>query len=99
MRRPVITRHARERALQRLGAGHTPIATLRRRSVLLPARYARRLAIRTPQTKSGIRFRVAGDVLLVCRGRRIITLWRLSADAFATVLVWIATGIWTGGMA
>lgn len=99
MRRPVITHHAHQRARQRLGRHHTPLTRLRRQSVLLPARYARKLRIRTSPTKSGVRYRVAGDALLVCRGRRVLTVWRLSLDALATVLVWKATGIWTGGAA
>ena len=99
MRRPIITLHAHRRARLRLGLHHTRVSRLRRRSIALPARYARRLRVRTPSGKSGIRFRVAGDVLLVCRGRKVVTLWRLSTEALATVLVWTATGIWTGGAA
>ncbi|MFT5454469.1 MAG: hypothetical protein ACI9K2_000946 [Myxococcota bacterium] len=96
MKRTVITHHAHRRAVQRLGTCHTRLTRLHSASIRLPARYARTFGIRTPRCKSGVRFRVAGEVLFVCRRRVVLTVWRLSTAELATVLLWAASGVWLG---
>jgi len=99
-----ITHHAAERAIQRHGCTNLRDArhTLRRAwssAVQIPPRYARQLSSRDAATKPKrrgpkIRFRVAGSVLMVCRGRRILTTWRLDEEQAASVLWWVAANRW-----
>jgi hypothetical protein len=105
------TNHSIERALGRVGGFENPADAsgwLRRawaEGTKLPGRYARSLGRRrTPRRrrKGDPIFRVYGDVVLVGRGRLVITCWRLDDDALAAVFVWVAMGIWvppTRGMA
>ena len=97
-----ITQHAADRAVERHGCPSVKHARLRLRryfqiSTRLPWRYGRTLARRCPdQLPRGLRadYRVAGPWLLICRGRRVITTWRLNGEQLATVLCWAATGMW-----
>ena len=95
--RPFVTTHAARRAVERLEASPRDLHRLFASSLPLSWRRAAQLGIRVPSHKSGVRFRVAGDVLLVCRGAVIITVWRLTLEQLATLLVWSATGWWIGG--
>jgi hypothetical protein len=97
------TNHSIERALGRVGGFESPAAAatwLRRawaEGMKLPGRYARSLGRRRSprrRRKEDPIFRVYGDVVLVGRGRLVITCWRLNNDALASVFVWVALGIW-----
>ncbi|MFT5685951.1 MAG: hypothetical protein ACI8RZ_006906 [Myxococcota bacterium] len=98
----VVTRHARERAMQRFQVSPLRAAAFVRRcwrdSVKLPRRYAQiLLKIRAPRRKHGITYRVAGCVMMICRGKTVITVWELSTGELATVLLWACTGMWIAG--
>lgn len=96
---PTITRHAAQRACQRLGSrvAEARVRKLWRESARLPDRLAASLLDqRPPSQKGSASYRWCGDVLLVCRGRRVVTLWRLDIDQLATLLVWRLMGVWTG---
>ena len=101
-KKAVVTRHAMERAMLRLGCA-TPGAAVRHlqaawaRAVKLPERYGRQLAKRMqdkPHKGRRVQWRVAGSTLLVCRGTRIITTWRLDENQLATVLWFVAANRW-----
>lgn len=104
IRRPKVhvTRHARERAVQRHGLSVASAAQQLRSafgsSVKVPPRYARQLSyanLPNKPTKSQRRqWRVAGSMLLICRGTCVLTTWRLTPEQAATVLWWAATGWW-----
>ncbi len=100
-----ITRHARDRAVQRLGVPNIRAAShlkqLFQGSVKLPRRYGRQLiglpVIRGSRKAHTTCYRVYGDVLLICRGRTLITLWRLQQEQQATVCLWLLLGQWLRG--
>lgn len=92
-----VSRHAAERAEQRLGAtaADRRVYELWYLSRRLPGRLAALLLGRR-HPGLGREIRWAGDVLLVCDGQTVITLWRIDDEQLATLLVWRLTGIWTG---
>jgi hypothetical protein len=95
-----VTAHARERAIERLRAdprrAGSRVAELWACSVKLPPRYAFRFMRRERyvRRKDGVSYRLAGSVLLVCRGARVITLWCITDDQLVDVLLWSAGFPW-----
>jgi len=99
MRRCLVTVHASERAVERFGVPQSAARRFVDRhcqgSIKLPYRLAQSLMRRARPARKGCPvFRVSGDVMLVCRGRRVVTVWRLTTEELATVLTWLSTGRW-----
>ena len=100
-----ITRHAAQRAVERHGGQSLAHARARlrryfRRAIKLPWRHARHLIVQSEHDLHRVGkadVRVAGPCLLVCRGKTVVTTWRLSPEELATVLCWVATGWWFQG--
>ena len=102
-KRPVhVTRHAVERAMLRLGCA-TAVAARKHLqqawsgSISIPERYARQLCKADrgkPHKGRRVQWRVAGSTLMVCRGARIITTWKLDDNQAATVLWFCTANCW-----
>ncbi len=98
--RPIkVTRHAQQRAIERLGLSKRQapmrLKDLYHCSIKLPDRYGRRLNGLPPlrrRYKHAARYRVCGSVLLICHGRTIITAWRLALKQEAIVCWWAVSG-------
>jgi hypothetical protein len=102
-RQPHVTEHAMQRAIERhqcrsAAEANRHLTRCWQQSVRLPPRYARDLFNRPvhskPQAAQKRDFRIAGSTLLVCRGRHILTTWRLTESQLATVVVWILSHCW-----
>ena len=97
-----ITNHAAERAVERhdypsIDHARIRLRTRFRQSIKVPWRHARHLLGNgdwESHRSNKADIRVAGPCLLVCRGKTVITTWRLGSDELATVAWWILTGAW-----
>jgi hypothetical protein len=102
MARCRVTRHARQRAVERFGVGPGQadafMEELFGRSRSVPRRYATDLGLSRGLRKGGCRYRVAGGAMLVVRGKTLVTTWRLDPEQLATVVWWAATGTWAPGV-
>lgn len=100
--RASATNHAVDRAVARTDVGRRGDARVGlelawEHGVRLPWRYGRSLGRRTHRNvpkKQRAEYRLSGDVVMVRRGRSIVTCWRLDVDAAEIVEEWRATGIW-----
>jgi hypothetical protein len=92
-----LTRHAKERAIERLGWSEAEVHDRLRlawwASRQVPERVLRRASgQRHVRRKGAPRFRVFQDVVLVCRRRTVVTVWRLDRSAFSCLRHWFAVG-------
>jgi hypothetical protein len=103
--RPVkVTHHAVERAVERLdmpshGAARTALAHAWRESVAVPNRIGRELSRGRGSTrgrKERGKIRVWGSVVLVGRRNTVVTVWTITPELSAAVMVWVAMGVWVG---
>ena len=101
MRTCTVTKHAAQRACERFGlppeSAPEAIEQAWRASIPLPWHLGRVLLDCRLRHQKGVpSVRVHGSMLLLCRGRAVVTVWRLSDELCATVLAWTATGEWAG---
>ncbi len=97
-----VTRHATDRAIERIGIRNRATATSFLREAWtsgtkLPFRYGQslqpKLSMGVPK-KERSSYRVWGNLLLVGRPGVVITVWKLTEEQLASVLVWGLVGIW-----
>jgi len=101
-RASTVTHHAALRGVERFGLRTTARSTAVIEaafdtSVKLPWRYGRQLSLRPAPVKQvgrRVDVRVAGSMLLICRGRRVLTTWRMTDAQFSTVSWFVITGAW-----
>jgi hypothetical protein len=92
------TAHALQRARQRLDApdnrtAHRLLVEAWREGITLSWRWLMRLC-GVSENRGYATARVYGDIVVIGRGRRVITTWRLTPDSFADLLVRLALGVW-----
>ncbi len=97
-----VTRHATDRAIERIGirsrvAAKSFLREAWAAGTKLPYRYGqdlqRKLITGIPK-KERSSYRVCGNLLLVGRPGVVITVWKLTEEQLASVLVWGLVGIW-----
>ena len=97
-----VTHHAIDRAIERIGMRSRAAATSFIREAWaagtrLPYRYGQTLQLTLSKgipKKERSSYRVWGDLLLVGRPGVVITVWKLTEEQLASVLVWGLVGIW-----
>lgn len=95
-----ITHHAALRATERFGIAGMPnavawLTSCFEHAVLVPPRVLRAITGReaSPRCKGAARFYVHGTAVMVARGNRVVTVWPLTLDQLAELVVWCALRI------
>lgn len=95
-----VTRHAADRAVERLGLRDAALARvylerLLEHAIVIPARVLYALTGReaAPRRKGAARFYIHGSVVMVIKGDSVVTVWPLTLEELATLVVWSALRI------
>lgn len=99
MKKCIVTKHALQRATERLDVSnenaYSYIQNAWKLSVSVPKKVASHLVGREILKRKGSpKFRISSSILLVCKGNIVVTLWQITPDQLADIFVWLAFGCW-----